>query len=256
MRTFAFNLAFLVEADDSIASRFRETGVTSTGMGGCLDEGRFWRIERVEAPESVLDEFEELILSAPTELDRVTERGCEVDVTVDRLGRTAGHLEYYCRVEGIEQCETVYTLAAEYIGPDILFEFERTGSAESWRILMESDERVGILYDAIQASIRPTIRFEFDHIGDAANWQTELVSELDMPTEQRSALELAVERGYYETPREVTLDELAETLEWPRSTLSYRLRRAESRLMKAFSASGIDDAFESIQQSSTEVSED
>lgn len=256
MRKFAFDLSFLGEADDSVAARFRATDVASTGMGGCLDEGRFWRVEQVEAPEAVLDEFEDLMLSTPTELDRVTDRECEVDITVDRLGRTAGHLEYYCRVEQIDRCETVYTLAAEHIGPDVLFEFERTGSVESWRILMESDERVGILYDAIQASIRPTIQFEFDHIGEAASWRTDLISELDMPTEQRSALELAVERGYYETPREVTLDELAATLDWPRSTLSYRLRRAESRLMKAFSASGIDDAFESIRQSPTEVSEE
>jgi predicted DNA binding protein len=44
----------------------------------------------------------------------------------------------------------------------------------------------------------------------------------------------AVERGYYETPREITVEELAEELDLPRSTLSYRLRRAEAELVRSF----------------------
>ncbi|GAB6878399.1 hypothetical protein JCM17823_06730 [Halorubrum gandharaense] len=257
MRKFAFDLSYT--ADDStgsVAERFRENDISSTGMGGCLGGGRFWRVERVEAAASLLDTLEDDLLSDPIELDRVSEGDCEHDVTVDRLGRTDANLEYYFRVERLDGCETIYTLAAKHIGSDVLFEFEREGNVESWRILMESDDRVGILYDAIQASLRPSIQFDFDHIGDASSWRTDLVSQLDMPAEQLSALELAVERGYYETPREVTLDELAATLEWPRSTLSYRLRRAESRLVKAFSASGIDDAFESFQQAPNEVTDE
>lgn len=256
MRKFAFDLSFAAaDSNGSMVDRFRQPNVTSTGMGGCLDDGRFWRIERVEAPTAVLDEVEDGILSTPTDLDRVTERPCEADITVDRFGRTDGSLEYYCRVERIDGCETVYTLAAEHIGADVLFEFERAGDVESWRILMASDDRVGILYDAIQAELRPDVRFDFDNIGDASSWRTEFVSRLDIPDEQRTALELAVERGYYETPREVTLDELAETLDWPRSTLSYRLRRAEARLAKAFSAAGIDGgAFESFERVPDEVS--
>jgi len=43
----------------------------------------------------------------------------------------------------------------------------------------------------------------------------------------------AVEHGYYESPREVDVGELADHLDVPRSTLTYRLRRAEERLAKA-----------------------
>ncbi|ELZ08665.1 helix-turn-helix domain-containing protein, partial [Natrialba aegyptia] len=40
--------------------------------------------------------------------------------------------------------------------------------------------------------------------------------------------------GYYETPRQIDLSELADRLDVPRSTLSYRLRRAEATLASTF----------------------
>jgi predicted DNA binding protein len=53
-----------------------------------------------------------------------------------------------------------------------------------------------------------------------------------LPPAQEAALQAAVEHGYYESPREVDVGELAEHLDVPRSTLTYRLRRAEEHLAK------------------------
>ncbi|ELY85169.1 bacterio-opsin activator HTH domain-containing protein [Natrialba taiwanensis DSM 12281] len=47
-------------------------------------------------------------------------------------------------------------------------------------------------------------------------------------------MQAAVEYGYYETPRQIDLSELADRLDVPRSTLSYRLRRAEATLASTF----------------------
>ena len=52
--------------------------------------------------------------------------------------------------------------------------------------------------------------------------------------EQGRVLEVAAQNGYYETPRETTLDELAAELDCPRSTVSYRLRKAEAALVEAY----------------------
>jgi predicted DNA binding protein len=52
--------------------------------------------------------------------------------------------------------------------------------------------------------------------------------------EQEAALRAAVEHGYYETPRDVDVSELATHLDVPRSTLTYRLRRAEEHLAKQY----------------------
>ena len=56
----------------------------------------------------------------------------------------------------------------------------------------------------------------------------------EMAPEQEAALRAAVEHGYYESPREIDVGELAEHLDVPRSTLTYRLRRAEQRLAKQY----------------------
>jgi len=48
---------------------------------------------------------------------------------------------------------------------------------------------------------------------------------------QREALELAVSRGYYESPRQVTAAELAEELDISQPSLSNLLRRGERRLL-------------------------
>ncbi|WP_336338300.1 helix-turn-helix domain-containing protein [Haloarcula brevis] len=48
---------------------------------------------------------------------------------------------------------------------------------------------------------------------------------------QREALELAVARGYYESPRRVTAAELAEELDISQPSLSSLLRRGERRLL-------------------------
>ncbi|MGB9985686.1 MULTISPECIES: helix-turn-helix domain-containing protein [Halobacteriales] len=48
---------------------------------------------------------------------------------------------------------------------------------------------------------------------------------------QREALELAVSRGYYESPRQVTAEELAEELDISQPSLSSLLRRGERQLL-------------------------
>ena len=51
---------------------------------------------------------------------------------------------------------------------------------------------------------------------------------------QEAALEIALEDGYYETPRETDLGELAETLSISESAVSQRLNAAETKLVRAF----------------------
>jgi hypothetical protein len=51
---------------------------------------------------------------------------------------------------------------------------------------------------------------------------------------QEAALEIAFEDGYYDTPRETDLGELAETLSISESAVSQRLNAAETKLVKAF----------------------
>ena len=65
---------------------------------------------------------------------------------------------------------------------------------------------------------------------------------MGLPYEQREALETAVAAGYYETPRDVHLSDLAAEADIPESTLRYRLRRAEAWLAtEAFNTGNLSD---------------
>jgi predicted DNA binding protein len=101
-------------------------------------------------------------------------------------------------------------------------------------VLVQDDSKIGLLYDTLSARLGEGRSFSFEHLTEVDRWESELLSRPDVRAEQRETLLLAVERGYFETPREATLDELAAELDEPRSTVSYRLRRATAELAKQF----------------------
>lgn len=55
----------------------------------------------------------------------------------------------------------------------------------------------------------------------------------DLTDAQRQALVLAYERGYFDSPREASLEEIAEELDITQQSLSSRLRRGHRRLLAA-----------------------
>ena len=59
---------------------------------------------------------------------------------------------------------------------------------------------------------------------------------------QRTALVLALEEGYFETPSQVTLAELAEELSISRQALSKRIRRGNERILNTALLSSVADA--------------
>ena len=60
---------------------------------------------------------------------------------------------------------------------------------------------------------------------------------------QRDLLEAALEAGYYDTPRECTLTELAEEVGMAKSTVSETLHRVEEEIIKSFAAEETDVDF-------------
>ena len=60
--------------------------------------------------------------------------------------------------------------------------------------------------------------------------------------EQREALLLALRRGYFATPSEVTLDELADELHISRQALSDRIRRGNEQILRNVLLSSVDDS--------------
>lgn len=72
---------------------------------------------------------------------------------------------------------------------------------------------------------------EFRHevVPSRAGWQQLLAS---IPPRRRELLNLAVEQGYFEIPRQVTLEELAAQMDITKTTASSHLRKAEQQFFE------------------------
>jgi hypothetical protein len=86
-------------------------------------------------------------------------------------------------------------------------------------------ERLSGLEDALEAMGMPLTVEWIHESGDPADLLTD---------RQRDVLLAALDAGYYTTPRECTLTELADRLGTAKSTLSETLRRAESHVVERY----------------------
>jgi predicted DNA binding protein len=102
-----------------------------------------------------------------------------------------------------------------------------TLDAGGWHVTLTFPAR-GDLSTAYEVWETNNWKIYVDRIGADAGEFTETVGLTD---EQHQAMERAVELGYYEIPRRITLEELAADLEISHQALSERLRRANRNLI-------------------------
>ncbi|WP_418904803.1 helix-turn-helix domain-containing protein [Natronomonas aquatica] len=234
MREFVFELKYEPGRNPLMDVFDEYPDLSSNGIAGVAGNDELWRIERISGPTEGLDTAETCLERRPGAAETVTATPCEVRARVNVIKNSGAHRDVYTHFESVQGGDSVHTLATKHLGDDVVFEVQRTRLTQRWRIACPTDEAFGLFYDAFQGALHADISFRFSHVGQAQGWQANLFSGIDMPAEQRVALVNAVEHGYYESPREISLEELSTDLGWPRSTLSYRLRRAEARLAEAF----------------------
>ncbi|MFD1513381.1 helix-turn-helix domain-containing protein [Halomarina rubra] len=230
MREFTFEIQYEHGADPLMDVFLDYPELVAHSLDGCVAADWFWRVERVRGPAAALEEVERLRFDDSQCGETVTQTDCEATRYHDVLERTPNERVIYTYLENIRNCESFHTIAGRYLEPGTVFETHRVDDTHQWRILMRSDAKAGLLYDTLGSRLRDGLSFRMGHLRDAVGWQQNTLAGVSIPDEQQEALVTAVEFGYYETPREATLDEIAESLDIPRSTLSYRLRQAEAQL--------------------------
>lgn len=234
MREFTFDIVYEVGADPVMNVFIEQPSLVAEALHGCVTERSFWRVERLTGPTAALDAVERLRLDEAVRTASITETDCAATRTHDVLERSDGERVIYTHLDGVEDGDAIQTLSARYLPAGSLFCSTRREARHGWRIFMQSDEKVGLLYDALSANLRSGLAFRMGHLGEAEGWGHDSLGSVALPPDQRRAMRAAVDHGYYRTPREITLDELAEMLDVPRSTLSYRLRRAEEILVTGY----------------------
>lgn len=235
MRELAFDLSYERGVDPAGDVFIDHPGLELTSLACFGTPERLWRLDRITGSPPGVEELEA----------RLADGGCWEGVPGAPkrgehhhaiLTREEGRRVVYSRIRDGEPGRSIPTLAARQFGDGLLLANERSDGRTRWRMVVPDGEGVGEFCERVREQLGAGVSFEFDHVGRPSGWRTFGGPAVTLSPEQRAALEAAAERGYYEQPRQVELDELAEALDVPRSTLSYRLRRAEAELVEAFLA--------------------
>ncbi|WP_152042773.1 helix-turn-helix domain-containing protein [Salinigranum salinum] len=234
MREFTFSIDYEAGTDPVMDVFVDHPSLVARGLHSCVNDEDFWRIERFSGPTAALDAVERLYLDQDVRTESVTEADCRATEHHDILERSDGERAVYTYVERISGGKSVEMLAGQYLPRGSLLCSRRVEGRQEWRILMRSDEKVGLLYDALSANLRSGLTFHVGHLRDADRWRHDSLGTVSLDPDQRTALRAAARHGYYRAPSEITLEELSSKLDVPRSTLSYRLRRAEEQLVTEY----------------------
>lgn len=198
---------------------------------------RLLRVDHATGPAAALRDIEDAFLTTDYYADCLATADCGAAQTTEVLERTAETLVLYSSWERTPICVSVPHIARDHLGDGLLFDTRHEARHYTWRIIHAGDGDVAGFFETLESAVGDCARTELLRTTSTRSTGIETQPAApELPPEQEAALGAAVDHGYYETPRAVDVGELAEHLDVPRSTLAYRLRRAEERIISAYAS--------------------
>ena len=194
---------------------------------------RLWRVDHATGTPDALADIEDAFLTADYYADCLATEDCGATQSTEVLDHTDDTLVLYSYWERTPTCSPVPHIAREHLGDGLLFDTRHESRHYTWRIIHSGDGDVATFFAELDDAVGDCAHMEMLRTADTSvstHGADDEASELS--PEQEAALRAAVEHGYYQSPRAIDVGELAEHLAVPRSTLTYRLRRAEEHLAK------------------------
>lgn len=237
MRELQFSLTYVPDCNavaDTLAD-YPEARIRSLSLH--VTPESLWRVDHATGSAEALAAIKEAFLTSEYYADCLATDHCGATQETQVLEHGEETLVLYSYWERSSACASVPHLALDHLGDGALFETRHAGREYTWRIIHSGTGEVRRFFDAVEAAVGSCAEMDITRLTEAAPPSAEGRSDADtLSPDQETALLAAVEHGYYETPRAVTLGELAERLDVPRSTLTYRLRRAEAHLAERYTA--------------------
>ena len=194
-----------------------------------------WRVDHVMGPSDALGAIENVFLTTDYYADCLATGECGANLRTQVLQHAEDMLVLYSYWERTPSCTSVPHIALEWLGDGALFETHHEQRRYRWRVIYSEDGDVRAFLDKLEHAVADYAAVEMLRLAGASSTSPDGHTDTDgLPPEQSEAFRVAVEHGYYETPRAIDLGELAEKLDIPRSTLTYRVRRAEAQIAKQF----------------------
>ncbi|PSP81727.1 transcriptional regulator [Halobacteriales archaeon QS_4_69_225] len=196
-----------------------------------VTDERLWRVDHATGPPEALADIETTFRETDYYADCLATTDCGASQRTQVLDHSGETLVLYSCWERSSDCASVPHIARAYLGDGLLFDTNHEGRHYTWRIIHSGEGDATGFFDELEATVGGGVRMEMLRTAAADGPTGETTDGPDaLSAEQEAALRAAVEHGYYETPREIDVSELADHLGVPRSTLTYRLRRAEAYL--------------------------
>jgi len=236
MQEFVFTVTYDRGSDPIADVLIEYPDVVMTLLDCSVTEDSVWFLNRITGPAAALDRLDDIFLDTTHCNECLSAELCDTEWTYELLSSGENSRTVYSYGTDGEDCHSIPAIGGAHLGDGLIHDAERRGDQYRWRILVPDDAALGELYDTISSGLRDGLRLRLDHLKEPTRWGDTVVSLADVPYEQRTTLREAVERGYYETPREITTQELADELDIPQSTVQYRLSRAEAWLATEFAS--------------------
>jgi predicted DNA binding protein len=231
MREFVVTLAYDRGVDPVMDVFLDHPELVASAVDISVGTGGLTRVDRLSGPPAAVATLREVFLDPVVCNECAAPHGdCDAERSYEVLDTEDGGLTVYSYHEEVSFCNSVPYHASHQLPPGVLFDSQRRGGRHEWRLLLRGDEGVGDLYDALTADLPAGVTVSFQRLGQLERWGEQTGTVADLSPEQRRTIETAVAMGYYGTPREATLSDLAAALSTPQSTVRYRLRRAEAWL--------------------------
>ena len=236
MREFVFTIEYRSGAYPLADVFITHPELIATALTISISKSGMWRVDRVTGSDDALQEFKRAYTDPESCIEcGWNRRECTSEWEFEILTEHPNTLTVYSYLERLPQyCHSIPHLAIREFGDGLLFDSQRRGNTYEWRILMPEDYPVGSLFDQLRDGARDETRFTLRQIKSPSRWGDGITTIADLPHEQRQVLETAVSEGYYSTPRSIDLATLSTQMDIPKSTLRYRLRRAEAWLIESF----------------------
>ncbi len=233
-REFEFVLRF-DPGTDELMDIFRQHESLSLWSSAIfVGDDHMWRLDHANGTEDALSAFNEVFLDETRCNECFDVNDCETSRSYHVLDSQETSQTVYTLRREISACQSLPTFIRNRVEKGTVFESRRTNDEYRWRVLYPGSYPIGDVYDRMESHLREGVSLSVSHITSAGNWKATERIVTDLSPDHWRVLTAAVSHGYYERPRAVSVADLASILDEPRSTVQYRLRTAEDRIMSQF----------------------
>lgn len=234
MREFQFAVQF-EEGTDALMDVFHEyPGLVSRSSACFTTDDSMWRIDNLLGSSEALSAVTDVFTDRHRCNECLDSPGCETYREYHLLDERPTSRTVYTYRHEVSECHSVPFIVHDHVGDGVVFESLRAEGEYRWRVLYPGEQSIGDLRDALDGALRPGLSLRVSHVSEAGAWDTWSRAAAHLSHDHWEVLKVAHEHGYYARPREVTVEELADHLDVPRSTVQYRLRSAEDRVLSQF----------------------